>query len=459
MRKKSFRGGVHPAGMKELSEGKPIQFHQAKGEMVFPLSQHIGKPAIPVVKKNDPVLAGQVIAKADGFVSANIISSCSGKVKSIESRMTSAGVIAQCIVIDNDGAYTLMDGIGRECDYTRLTSAEIVEKVRAAGVVGLGGAGFPTHVKLSPPHPEEIDYVIANGAECEPYITCDDRLMQEQPGWIIGGLRVLLHLFPNARAVIAIEDNKPRAVAAMEQAIAGEDRMEVMLLKTKFPQGGERNLVHAVTGRKMASTDLPANLGCIVDNVTTLAAVYRAVCLSEPLMEKGFTVTGDAVAEPGNFLVKIGTSFAEILEAAGGLKAEPKKVIIGGPMMGMAATDLNVPIAKSYNALVCLTEDPVEKAEQQMTHCIRCGRCARACPVGLVPQMLNLYAERKDYDRYVKLHGLDCLGCGTCAFVCPAKRPLTQLFKMTKGVILRNRAAEAAKAKEKEEKAKEAVRV
>ena len=450
MRLKSFRGGAHPAGMKELSAGKPIQYHQAKGEMVFPLSQHIGKPAIPVVKKNDPVLAGQVIARADGYVSANIISSCSGKVKSIEARMTSAGVIAQCIVIDNDGAYTLAEGIGQTCDYTKLSPSQIVEKVQAAGVVGLGGAGFPTHVKLSPKNPEEIDYIIANGAECEPYITCDDRLMQERPEWVIGGLKVLLHMFGHAKAIIAIEDNKPQAIAAMEKAIAGDSRMEVMILKTKFPQGGERNLVHAVTGRKMASTDLPANLGCIVDNVTTLAAIYRAVCLNEPLMEKGFTVTGDAVAQPGNFLVKIGTSFAELLEAAGGFKTQPKKVIIGGPMMGIAAVDLNVPIAKSYNALVCLTEDPVEKAEDQMTHCIRCGRCARACPVGLVPQMLNFYAERQDYDRYVKLNGLDCLACGTCTYVCPAKRPLTQLFKMTKAVVLNQRAAQAAKEKEKE---------
>ena len=454
MRLKSFRGGAHPATMKELSEGKPIVVHRAVGEMVFPLSQHIGKPAVPVVKRGDPVLAGQMIARADGFVSANVISSCSGKVKAIESRMTSAGVIAQCIVIDNDGKYTLAPGIGEISDYTTLTNDQIVEKVKAAGVVGLGGAGFPTHIKLAPPHPEEIDYIIANGAECEPYITCDDRLMQEQPQWIVGGIRILLQMFPAARAVIAIEDNKPAAIAAMERAIAGESRMEVMRLKTKYPQGSERNLVHAVTRRKMAPGDLPSDLGCVACNVTTLAAVYRAVCLNEPLMEKGFTVTGDAVAEPGNFLVKIGTSFAELLEAAGGFKTEPKKVIIGGPMMGIAATDLNVPIAKIYNALICLTEDPVEKADAQMTHCIRCGRCARACPVGLVPQMMNFYAERKDYDRYVKLHGLDCIGCGTCAFVCPAKRPLTQLFKMTKGVILREQAAEKAKAQREKEAAK-----
>ena len=445
MRHSTFRGGVHPGDRKELSRNKPIQYHVPKGDLVYPLSQHIGKPARPVVKKNDPVLAGQIIAEADGFVSANIISSCSGKVKSIEPRMTSAGVMAQCIVIENDGKFTLKEGIGEKCDYTRLSRSEIVKKVQAAGIVGLGGAGFPTHVKLSPKNPDEIDYIIANGAECEPYITCDDQLMRNRADWVVGGIKVLLHMFPTAKGVVAIEDNKPEALAAMEKAVSGDERISVLPLVTKFPQGGERNLVHAVTGRKMASTDLPANLGCIVDNVTTLTAIYRAVCLNEPLMEKGFTVTGEAVNEPGNFLVKIGTNVQELLEACGGFKQEPKKVLLGGPMMGMAITDLNIPIAKSYNALTCLVEDPVEIAQKQMTPCIRCGRCARVCPIGLVPQQMQVAAERKDYKRYERIHGVDCIACGSCTFACPAKRPLTQLFKVTKSAILAARRREAAK--------------
>ncbi|MCD8147223.1 MAG: electron transport complex subunit RsxC [Clostridiales bacterium] len=436
MPKLTFRGGVRLKGYKELSANVPIIFHQAKGELVFPLNQHVGKPAIPIVKRGEAVLAGQIIAKADGFESANIITSGSGKVKAIEPRMTSAGVMAQCIVIDNDGLYNLAPGVGEPCDYTKLTNEEIVAKVQAAGVVGLGGAATPTHIKLCPEQPEEIDHLIANGAECEPYITCDDRLMQEQPGWIVGGLKVLMQMFPAADAVIAIQDDKPDAIAAMQKAIEGEQKLSVMVLKTKFPQGSERNLVHAVTNRKMTSDDIPANLGCIVNNVTTLAAIYHAVCLNEPLMEKGFTVTGDAVAEPHNFLVKIGTSCSEILEAAGGLKTEPKKVLIGGPMMGMAITDLDIPIAKSYNALVCMINDPVEDCEIKETACIRCGRCVRACPVGLVPQMMAQAATAKEYERYVKLHGLDCIGCGCCTYICPAKRPLTQMFKQTKPVVL-----------------------
>ena len=455
---KSFRGGVRPAGGKELTRGKPIQFYLPKGDLVFPLSQHTGKPAIPVVKKGEAVLAGQIIARADGYHSANIISSASGKVKAIEARMTTAGVVDQCIVIENDGLVTLAEGVGTPCDYTELSDREIIQKIMDAGVIGLGQGitGTPTHVKLTPEHPEEIDYFIANGSECEPYITCDEQLMAEKPEWVVGGLKIALRLFPEAMGIIAIEEDKTEAIEAISREVKGNGRIQVMPLKAKYPQGSERNLVHAVTGRKMASDDTPENLGCVINNVTTLAAVYHAVCMNEPLMEKGFTVTGDAVANPGNFMVKLGTNLSELLEAAGGLKAEPKKVIIGGPMMGMAITNLDRPVAKPYNALICLTEDPVEKADGQLTHCIRCGRCARACPVGLVPQMLAFYAERKDYDQYIKLHGLDCLGCGSCTYICPAKRPLMQLFKMTKGVIEHNEAHEAAKAAQKE---KEVVEV
>jgi electron transport complex protein RnfC len=444
----TFRGGVHPEGNKELSAGKAIQPCLPKGEMIFPLSEHIGKPAAPVVKKNDMVLAGQIIAAADGFISANVISSCSGKVKAIERRLTGAGVEAPCIVIDNDGEYNTVPGVGEQCDYTTLSNAEIIDKVKAAGVVGLGGAAFPTHVKMMPKDPSAIEYIIANGSECEPYITCDDQLMREHSDWIVGGLSIMLQLFPQAKAVICIEDNKPEAIAAMEKAISGDSRMSVMTLQTKFPQGGERNLVYAVTGKYMGSGDLPAVWGCIVDNVATLTAVYRAVCFNEPLMERGFTVTGDAVVNPGNFMVKIGTSMTEVLEAAGGLKpdVDVKKLISGGSMMGMAIPDTEIPIIKGNSALVCLTHDEVEEAEEKMTACIRCGRCIHVCPMGLYPQQMAVAAKRKDYDRYEKIHGLDCIACGSCTFICPAKRPLMQQFKQAKGAILAQKAAARAAA-------------
>lgn len=439
MSRKTFRGGVHPNGFKELSKDQPVEVFLPKGDLVFPINQHIGKPAKPVVKKGDPVLAGQLIAEADGFVSANIYSSCSGTVKAIEERHNAAGARATCIVIDNDGLFTLAPGVGTERDSTSVTGKEILDAIKAAGIVGLGGAGFPTHVKLAPRNPEEIDYVIANGSECEPYITCDDQLMRRESDGIVAGIRLVLRLFPNAKGVIAIEDNKPEAIAAMEKACAQDANISVMPVMAKYPEGGERNLIGVVTGRQLRFGQLPADLGCVVCNVSTLNAIYRAVCKSEPLMERLFTVSGDAVVNPHTLSVRIGTSCAELLEAAGGIKPSCtlKKVLSGGPMMGIAMSDLNVPVTKNNNALTVLSVDEVELAEEQMTACIRCGRCGQACPIGLVPQMMAEAAERSDYERYEKkLYGLDCIACGSCTYVCPAKRPLMQLFKHTKAAIM-----------------------
>ncbi|MCR5294634.1 MAG: electron transport complex subunit RsxC [Lachnospiraceae bacterium] len=432
----SFRGGVHPKGNKELTAGKAFVRLIPKGDMVYPLSQHLGKPASPLVKKNDPVLAGQLIAKADGFISANIHSSCSGKVKAIERRLNASGVPVDCIVIANDGQFTPAPGVGEEVDYSSFSKEEIIAKVKECGIVGLGGAGFPTNVKLMPKNPDEIRYIIANGAECEPGITCDDRLMREYTDWIIKGLKIVLSLFPAASGIIAIEDNKPESIRAMEEAVKNEERMSVLTLKTMYPQGGERNLVHAATGMYMESGALPASLGCIVDNVATLSAIYRAVAFNEPLMEKGFTATGDGFNEPTNFMVRIGTSLREITDAAGGLKEETRKLILGGPMMGPAVSNLDAPLVKANNALTAQLEDEVEKAELEMNSCIRCGRCTRVCPLGLIPQQMARACERNDIERFVKLHGADCIQCGTCSFICPAKRPLTQLFKQTKPMAM-----------------------
>ena len=427
----SFRGGVHPAEAKELTCDSALTPFLPKQDMVFPLGQHIGRPAVPVVKKGDEVLAGQLIAQADGFVSANIYSSCSGKVKSIDRHLTGAGLMAQCIIIENDGKFTLAPNVGKANKTKKLTSEEILAKIKEGGIVGLGGAGFPTHVKLAPRDPSAIRFFVANGAECEPGITCDDRLMTERPEEIVEGIRIILRLFPNAQAVIAIEENKPRAIEAMKKAIEGENRMSIKVLKVKYPQGSERNLVYTVTGKYMPSGSLPADLGCVVDNVTTIAAIYQAVANNTPLMEKGLTITGDAVERPGNYIVKLGTSVSELLEYVG-VKENAKKILLGGPMMGLAVSGTDIPLVKTNNALTCLSVDPVEEAQKIQTNCIRCGRCTRVCPLGLVPQQMADAAERKDYDRYVKFHGIDCISCGTCTFTCPAKRPLTQLFAQTK---------------------------
>ena len=434
---KTFHGGVHPAEHKELSKESPLTQLLPKGELVYMTNQHIGKPASPVVKKGDRVLAGQIIAEAGGFVSANIVSSVSGTVKAVEPRKNASGGSAMAIVVENDGEYTLAEGVGVECDTNGLTGQEILSKVQKAGIVGMGGAGFPTHVKLTVKTPEKIDYVIANGAECEPYITCDDQLMRTKAAEIVEGMEYMLRLFPNAKGIVVVENNKPEAIAAMEQACQGHDRVYVQPVKTKYPQGGERSLITVITGKHLKLGMLPADAGCVVNNVATIYAIYRAVKFNEPLMERGFTVSGDAVQNPGNFIVKIGTSHQELVDACGGFKQDPKKVLSGGPMMGFAMTGLEAPICKNNNALTCLTVDEVEIAEGQMTACLRCGRCSRACPLGLSPQLMQVAAIRKDYDRYEhKLYGLDCIGCGCCTYGCPAKRPLMQLFKTTKAEIM-----------------------
>ena len=445
--RKTFRGGVHPADQKVLSREAALREFNPKGEMVYPLQMHIGRPAKAIVKKNDPVLVGQRIAQADGFVSAHVYSSCSGVVKAIEKRRTVGGGTAECIVVDNDGQFTRAEGFGTREDIYAITPKEIVKRVGDAGIVGLGGAGVPTHVKLSPKNPLGVRYVIANGAECEPYLTCNDQLMRAKAEEIVEGIEIMLRLFPNAEAVIAIEDNKPEAIAAMEQASAGKQRFKVLPLKAKYPQGGEKSLIKVIAGIDYPATTLPADAGCIVENVGTIYAIQRAVCYREPLFTHVFTVSGDAVRQPGNFIVPDGASYAELLEFAGGLNngVTVKKALCGGPMMGVAMSDLNVPIQKQNNGLVLLTRDEAEEAEAEMTACLHCGRCTTVCPLGLMPQLMADAFIAGDYERYEKkLYGLECMQCGSCTYICPAKRPLMQQFKQAKAEIMARKRAEAA---------------
>jgi len=429
----TFKGGVHPNDGKALAKDKAIVQVQPKGDLVYPMSQHIGAPATPVVAVGDKVLKGQKIAEAGGFVSSPIYASASGTVKAIEPHRVAVGDMVNSIVIENDGAFEEVEYTPCE-DVTALSKEEIVNKVKEAGVVGMGGAGFPTHVKLSPKEPEKIEYVIANCAECEPYLTADYRRMLENPEELIGGMKIILQLFDHAKGVLGIEDNKPDCIEKLIELVKDEPRIEVCPLQTKYPQGGERQLIYAVTGRAINSKMLPADAGCIVDNVETIIAVYRAVKLGRPVTNRISTITGDAIANPGNFLYSIGTSYAELVEAAGGFKTQPEKIISGGPMMGFAMFSLDIPTTKTSSSLLCLSKDEVSKVEPSA--CINCGRCVEACPEQLIPSRLAKFSNNGLAEAFESWHGLECVECGSCSFVCPARRQLAQSIKTMKKQVL-----------------------
>lgn len=426
MAKLTFVGGIHPYDGKDLSKDKPIRDILPKGEAVYPLSQHIGAPAQAIVARGERVLAGQKIAESGAYVSAPVYASVSGTVKAIEPRRVVTGDMVMSIILDNDNRYESVP-FAPKAPLEDMSREDIIGCIREAGIVGMGGAGFPTHVKLSPKEPEKIDYVIANCAECEPYLTSDYRRMLEEPEKLIGGLKILLRLFENAHGILAVEDNKPDCIALLRKLTKEESRISVKSLKTKYPQGAERQLIYAATGRKINSTMLPADVGCVVNNVDSVVAVYRAVVEGRPLIERIVTVTGDAVAEPQNFRVRIGTNYSELIEAAGGFREQPEKVICGGPMMGFAMFDLNVPITKTSTALLALTKDEVSAMEPGP--CINCGRCVEVCPGRVIPSRLADYAERFDEKAFLENNGMECCECGCCSFICPAKRPLTQEIK------------------------------
>ncbi len=432
----TFKGGIHPYDGKDLSKSKPIKPYYPSGELVYLMSQHIGAPAKPLVKPGDPVFVGQKIAESGGFVSAPVHASVSGKVKSLGKYKNVVGDYVDGIVVENDGLY-------ESVEYQQLDTLNgveksvIIDRIREAGVVGMGGAGFPTHVKLSPKDPDKIEYCLVNGAECEPYLTSDYRRMLENPELLVGGLKCMLRLFDNAVGYICVEDNKLDVIKKLEALVKEEPRIEVKTLQTKYPQGAERSLIYAATGRSINSSMLPADAGCVVDNVDTVVAIYKAVMLGEPLMHRIVTVTGDAIKEPQNFDVPTGTNYAELVDAAGGFVQEPEKIISGGPMMGFGLYDLNVPVTKTSSALLCMKEDDVTKYDSSA--CINCGRCVSACPAQLLPSKLADYAEHYDEEKFLKFDGMECCECGSCSFSCPGKRPLTQAIKSMRRTILANR--------------------
>lgn len=415
-----------------------IQYIDAEDVMVYPLSQHIGAPAKAVVAVGDRVLKGQLIAETGGFISAPVFSSVSGTVKAIENRLVVNGNNDECIIIENDRENETVSDFGKDRGLDSLSAEDIVDIIKKAGIVGLGGAGFPTGVKVSPKNANNIDTVIINGSECEPYLTSDYRLMLERNEEIIKGIKAVLKALPNAKAVIGIENNKPEAIKILDEKTSGEDKISVCPLKTKYPQGGERQLIYAITGRKINSKMLPADKGCIVLNTASCYAIYEAVYKNMPLIHKVMTITGEAVHSPCNVDVPLGVSHSYVLEKCGGAKDDVVKFISGGPMMGMAMSSLDVPVVKTSSSILAFSKDDVAALPQSA--CIHCGRCVKACPQILVPQMMAKAVRGQNMNRFDELGGMECIECGCCTYVCPAKIPLTQMFKLGKAELRSMRA-------------------
>lgn len=426
----TFKNGIHPNYHKETTQNMPIEPLTPSKECVFPMGQHIGKPAVPVVKRGDYVYVGSLIGKADGFVSANIHSSVSGKVKMIENRMTFRGTKEPCVIIENDGLDAQQES--ESVEPLNLTKESLIEKIKEMGIVGLGGATFPTHVKYSIPEDKKVEYILVNGAECEPYLTSDHRIMLEKGEEIVEGLKLVLSVFPEAQGIIGIEDNKPDAYEHMKE-LCTDSAIQVQLLHTKYPQGSEKHLIYALTKRTVPTGKLPIDVGCIVDNVDTIRAIYRAITKNEPVLSRIVTVSGQGVEKPCNLEVKVGTSFRDILERAGIDLEKTVKIIAGGPMMGVAISDIDIPATKGTSAILCFTKE--EANLQAPSNCIGCGKCVEVCPMGLVPSRLQKHANHERLEAFKAEYGMNCIECGCCSYTCPAKRELVQSIRKAKFLV------------------------
>ena len=426
-----FRGGIHPPENKHFSEGKHFTNLTVPHTCYIPLQQHIGKQAKPIVEVGQIVQEGQIIGAADGFISSNIHASIPGKVIEIKEYPTVYSPKGLCVVIEAEGAFSSSSKKEPDSSWETLPKEELIRRVREAGIVGLGGAAFPTSVKLTPPRNKIIDTLIINGSECEPYLTVDDMIMRTYPNEILEGVRIALNILGIKKAIIGVEKNKPHAIEAIKKSLnaAGKrNKIELCVLKTKYPQGAEKQLVKSILKREVPSGGLPMDAAVVVQNIGTIFAIREAILFNKPLFERYITVTGPIVINPGNYKVRIGTRIKDIIEEIGGLEKNPGKVIMGGPMCGISLDSLTIPIVKGTSGLLFL--DRTETDVKPYKPCIRCGRCVSVCPAGLLPCDLCNAVEKNKLDIVEGLNPFDCIMCGSCTFVCPARRPISHFIKV-----------------------------
>jgi electron transport complex protein RnfC len=432
-----FSGGVHPDDNKYLTARIPTVAARIPGRAIIPLSQHIGAPTKSLVVIGQEVKKGEKIGETTGFVSAPVHASISGKVVAIGNFPHPLGMDITSVVIENDGKDEWISGLKENHDYYQLSPDELKKIVMDAGIVGMGGATFPTHVKLSPPKEKPITVVILNGAECEPFLTADHRFMLERPNDVIAGLRILMRILNVQKGYIGIESNKPDAVEIMAAIAAGASDVQVQTLRVRYPQGAEKMLIKAVTGKTVPAGGLPMDAGALCLNIATTVAVYNAVRFGWPLIERCVTVTGRGVREPKNFLARIGTPFSQLIEEAGGLTDDAAKVIAGGPMMGTSQYTLDVPVIKGTSGILVLPRSEVNM--KSYGPCIRCGRCIDVCPMQLQPSFIGIYAEKGRYEDAKDYNLMDCFECGCCTYICPANRPMVQWVKKAKRELAKKR--------------------
>ncbi len=428
----TFKGGLHIEDHKELTNRVPSVKLPDCPEHIFPVRQHIGAPLTPLVKVGDEVKVGQKIADSDSFMSVPVHSSVSGKVTAIRHRLHPSGEKIDAIFVENDMQYTLHESVRPLANYMSMSKEDMLQIIREKGLVGMGGAGFPTFIKLNPK--QKIDYLLLNGAECEPYITSDNRRMVEYSGEVIKGTRIAMKVLGLKKAYIGIEENKPDCKAALLSALGKDRDIEIVMLKTKYPQGSEKHLIKAVTKRSVPSGKLPADVGCVVVNVDTAYDLWNAFEKGMPVVRRIVTVSGDCVKNPCNFEAPTGVPIEFLFEAAGGFTRNPQKVICGGPMMGTAQYNLKPPTVKTTSSVLAIAD--IDKVFSSETPCIRCGKCVSHCPMRLMPLNLNLYSRNKNYDMAEKYHITDCIECGLCSYICPSKRNLLQHIRVGKQAVI-----------------------